>query len=194
MSEYLNAQPPHAPHKEDYLETIVIHRKICNELLSLNTFLMHGAVVAVDGNAYLFTADSGVGKTTHIRKWLKNIEGCFVVNGDKPLIKITDTQAIACGTPWRGKEEMGTKTMVPLKAIVLMERAEKNAINKITLGQAFAFLLAQTYRPDDEAKMRKTLQLMQRLNPLVSFWWFQCNNFADDCFDVAYNALMGDPK
>lgn len=56
--------------------------------------------------------------------------------------------------------------------------------------QAFSTLLQQVYRPDDEEKMRKTLRLMQRLSPAVSFWRFQCNNFKDDCFDVAYNALV----
>ena len=84
--------------------------------------------------------------------------------------------------------------MVPLKSIILMERAEENHIEQISFAQAFPTLLQQTYRPDDEEKMRKTLRLMQRLPPAVSFWRFQCNNFKDDCFDVAYNALVKGQK
>ena len=85
---------------------------------------------------------------------------------------------------------MYTNTMIPLKDIVLMERAEDNHIEQISLAEAFPGLLQQVYRPDDEEKMRKTLRLMQRLSPAVTFWRFQCNNFKDDCFDVAYNALV----
>ena len=54
---------------------------------------MHGAVIRYKGKAYLFTAPSGTGKTTHIRQWLKKAEGTFVVNGDKPLIKVENTLA-----------------------------------------------------------------------------------------------------
>ena len=71
-----------------------------------------------------------------------------------------------------------------------MERCEDNHIEQISFAEAFPSLLQQFYRPDDEDKMRKTLRLMQYLNPEVSFWRFQCNNFMDDCFDVAYNALV----
>ena len=89
---------------------------------------------------------------------------------------------------------MYTNTMVPLKSIILMERAEDNHIEQISFAEAFPKLLQQVYRPEDEEKMRKTLRLMQRLNGPVSFWRFQCNNFKDDCFDVAYNALVGKQK
>ena len=71
-------------------------------------------------------------------------------------------------------------------------KAENNHIEQITFADAFPTLLQQVYRPNDEEKMRKTLHLMQKLSPGVTFWRFQCNNFKDDCFDVAYNALVRD--
>ncbi len=174
------------------LEPAAVHRRIVEKAIDYCVVLMHGAVIAVNDQACLFTAPSGTGKTTHIRKWLDHLPSAFVVNGDKPFIKINDDGSVlACGSPWAGKENMYTNTMVPLKAIVLMERAEENHIEQISFAQAFPTLLQQTYRPDDAEKMRKTLRLMQRLSPSVSFWRFQCNNFKDDCFDVAYNALVG---
>ena len=56
----------------------------------------------------------------------------------------------------------------------------------------FPLLLRQVYCPEDKDKMRKSLQLIHRLKSAVTFWRFQCNNFKDDCFDVAYNALVRD--
>ena len=172
-------------------ERLLMLKLISEELLSFDTLLMHGAVVAVDDAAYMFTAKSGTGKTTHIQSWLRNVEGAYVVNGDKPFIILrnADEPPLACGSPWAGKEKMQTNTMVPLKAIVLLERAEENRMERISFARAFPFLLQQVYCPEDPEKMKKALHLMQRLYPAVSIWRFQCNNFKDDCFQVAYKAL-----
>ena len=177
-----------------YLEILAIYRKICEKMLAFDTFLMHGAVVAAGGNAYMFTAVSGTGKTTHVKKWLKHAEGAFVVNGDKPLVRITDTQAIACGTPWCGKEGLGTNAMAPLKAIALMERGEENVMEQISFGQAFSFLLQQTYCPRSADQMRKTLSLLSAMRDKVRFYRFRFNNLKDDAFSVAYQALTGHPS
>ena len=114
------------------------------------------------------------------------------MNGDKPFIIVRQAGELplACGSPWAGKENLQTNAMVPLKSIVLLERAEENRMERVSFGQAFPFLLQQVYHPENEEKMRKTLRLMQRMSSAVSFWRFQCNNFKDDCFDVAYNALV----
>ena len=52
---------------DPYLETLAVYRKLAQLLVQDDILLMHGAVVAVDGQAYLFTAKSGTGKTTHTR-------------------------------------------------------------------------------------------------------------------------------
>lgn len=177
---------------DGYLETLAVYRKICKGLLDYDIFLMHGAVIATQGNAYLFTAKSGTGKTTHIRKWLRQLEDSYVVNGDKPLIKITENEAIACGTPWCGKEKMGTNCMIPLKAIVLMKRGNDNEIREISFSEAFTFLIQQTYQPDGVENMKKTLRLFSQLKSRVRFYEFIFNNMKDDCFNVAYEALTGE--
>lgn len=64
---------------------------------------MHGTVVDHNGQAYMFTAPSGTGKTTHAKLWLDNLPDAFIVNGDKPFIIAGDEQPKACGTPWAGK-------------------------------------------------------------------------------------------
>lgn len=189
VQERLQADKKHFSLNDDYFETLIVYRKISEEMLSFDTFLMHGAVVAFGQDAFMFTAESGTGKTTHVKKWLENKRECYIVNGDKPLIKITDTQAIACGSPWAGKEHLYTNTMVPLKAIILMERSEENHIEKISFGDAFTFLLMQTHRPCDGIKMIKTLELLMQLNDKVSFFRFYFNNLKEDVFDVSFTTL-----
>ena len=155
---------------ENEIEPIIIHRKIADTVPSFNTFLMHGAVVAKDGLAYMFASKSGVGKTTRIRIWLEEYPDSIVVNGDKPLIKITKTAVFACGTPWCGKEGWNSNIMVPLKAIFLLERAANNSVELISLGEAFPLLLQQTHRPSDPEAMRKTIQLIKSLEGKVAIY------------------------
>ena len=84
------------------IENTVMCRKIAEELLNLNVFLMHGAAISLDNDTFIFTAPSGIGKTTHIQKWLDHFPDAFVVNGDKPFIRISHdnlSPPLACGSP-----------------------------------------------------------------------------------------------
>lgn len=174
------------------VERLTVLRLVADEILSFDTLLMHGAVIAIGNEAYMFTASSGTGKTTHIQKWLENNKDAYVVNGDKPFVIVRSDYELplACGSPWAGKENLQSNIIVPLKAIVLLERANENHMERISFAQAFPFLLQQVYRPNSKEKMCRTLQLIQRLHSATSFWRFQCNNFKEDCFDIAYNALV----
>lgn len=175
------------------IEVFALHKKVSEAIIDYEVFFMHGAVIAVNGEGYMFTAKSGTGKTTHIMKWLKQCPDAIVVNGDKPFISVSD-KPIACGSPWAGKEEMQTNIMVPLKAIIFMERGEDNKLESISSIRAFPKLLEAVYYPDTIEKQKKTLTLLQRLNPYIQYWHFYCNNFMPDCFDVAYNTLIGAAK
>lgn len=176
--------------KEIYIETISAYRKIADQAIDYGVLLMHGAVIATSGCSYMFTAPSGIGKTTHIKHWLRNDKSAFVVNGDKPLIRITDEDVLACGTPWSGNEHMNTNTMVPLKAIIVMERSDNNHIMSIPFAQVYPYLVQQTYIPKDVKRAKKALELLLELGKRVSFFKFQCNNFKDDCFETSYTALV----
>lgn len=189
--EYSTAENKETSSSTSYMETLAVYRKISEAMLQYDTFLMHGAVVAVKDAAYMFTAQSGTGKTTHINKWINNLTNAFIVNGDKPLIKITDTEAMACGTPWCGKEHMANNIMVPLKAIVFMERSENNVIKEITFSEAFAKLIQQTYRPRTSEQMKKTIQLLSALKGKVKFFQYFFNNMKDDAFEISYKELTG---
>lgn len=165
---------------------------ISEKLIEHNAFLMHGAAIALEDKSYIFIAPSGIGKTTHIRKWLEHCPNAFVINGDKPFVLVDEKDGCtikACGSPWGGKEHLYSNAIVPLKAIILMERGEENIMQQISMADAFPILLQQIYRPVDADKMKKTLKLLQRLDGKVAFWHFKCNNFKDDCFQVAYKAL-----
>ena len=160
---------------DPYLETLAVYRKIAVHMLDYDTFLMHGSAVAARGGAYLFTAPSGTGKTTHTKLWLENIPGSYVVNGDKPLIRVRDGYCEACGTPWSGKESMNANAIVPLRAVCLLERGEENSIEELPFLMVYTSLLQQIYRPGEEGAVIKTIELLRRLGESVRIYRLACN-------------------
>ena len=187
-SERQEAKKSRSPQQNDaYMETLAVSRKIREKMLAYDPFLMHGAVIAVGERAWLFTAASGTGKTTHIRLWLDQVPGSYVVNGDKPLIRAGDPP-IVYGTPWAGKEGMFRDTGVPLCGIVLLERGTVNSIEPIALPQALPLLIQQTYRPADRASLARTLTLLGDLASRVPLYRLRCDMRPEAAL-TAYAAL-----
>ena len=175
---------------DDYLETLAVYRKIAVELLRFDTLLLHGSVVAVDGCGYLFTAPSGVGKTTHTRLWLDHIPGASIVNGDKPLLRFTSDGVEACGTPWAGKEGLNANTVVPLRAICVLTRGAVNRIAPLSFLEAYPTLLQQSYRPADPEALRRTMELVRALGERVALYRLACN-MEGEAARVAYEGMRG---
>ena len=150
------------------LEITAIQRKIAQAFFDRNILVFHGSAVAVDGQAYLFTAKSGTGKSTHTRLWRQTLgDRALMVNDDKPFLRITDSGVQVCGSPWNGKHRLDTDIVVPLKAICLLERGQKNEIEKITAGEALPMLLQQSSRPMQARSMLKYMELLDQLSALT---------------------------
>ena len=131
-----------------------------------DALVFHGSAVAVGEKAYLFTAKSGTGKTTHTALWLKNVPGSYVVNGDKPILRFMNGQVFVCGTPWMGKEALGCSRVVPLDGLCILSRGRENRIRPAEFANVMPILIAQSYRPPDRIALVKTMKLMQYLKKL----------------------------
>ena len=159
-----------------YLESIVVYRKIAEILPKYDAFVFHGAILNYNGEAYAFTARSGVGKTTHTRLWLQEFSGdVHYLNGDKPIIRIIDGKPYAAGTPWRGKENYGVNEMAPLKGIALLDRGEKNTAQQIDTAVAVLRLVSQIYLPTEREAVHLTMRLADKIIRSVRFIELKCN-------------------
>lgn len=174
--EYREGKEQYLYHDPGYLEYFVVHRKICEIMPFFKTFLIHGSVISFNGLGYMFTAPSGTGKTTRTKIWLKEFPGSFVVNGDKPLIRVNEDVAYAYGTPWCGKENLAKKTKVPLNAIFVLERAddtEESNLERMSKAEAYISLLKQAYEPKDIEARKITLKLIEKICTLVKIYRFR---------------------
>lgn len=159
-----------------YLETLAVYRKIADYLLSCDTLLFHGSVIAVDGEGYLFTAKSGTGKSTHTRLWREYFgERAVMVNDDKPLLHITDSGVTAYGTPWDGKHRLSTNIAVPLKGICILTRDTTNHIEQAEPHAAYPMIVQQTNRSLTVDGMKQTLSLIDRMLNVVPVYRLGCN-------------------
>jgi len=190
-SEYLCEGKIIPSFSDEELEVTAVYRKIAEIMPNFDTFVFHGSVIAVDGQAFLFTAKSGTGKSTHTRLWREMLgDKAIMVNDDKPMLKITNTGVIAYGTPYNGKHRLDTNISVPLKTLCILERAEKNQIQRITKKDIYSMLIQQVYRPQDPVQMAKTLKLIDQLAEKVELYRLGCN-MDPSAAEVAYNVMKG---
>ena len=190
-SEYAYEGKKAPDFSDDLLEETSVYRKIAEKMPAFDTVVFHGSVVAVDGQGFLFTAKSGTGKSTHTALWREYLgDKAVMVNDDKPMLKITDSGVTAYGTPYNGKHRLGCNMSVPLKAICILTRGEKNSIVRIDKAEAYAMLLQQVYRPQNPLQMAKTLKLVDRLAANTELYKLACN-MDIEAAKVAYNAMKG---
>ena len=159
-----------------------------NELLRHNGMMLHSSCVEKDGFAYLFSARSGTGKSTHTHLWLKNLEGTRIINDDKPALVYDNGKWYACGTPFSGKTDENIDVKIPVRAITFLHRSEKNTVKKIPPFQAVGLLLEQTIKPAERSLAENMLELADLLLREVPVFSLGCN-LNDDAAVIAYNEI-----
>ena len=190
-SEYAYEGLPAPNFSDALLEETAVYRKIAEKMPEFDTFVFHGSVIAVDGKGFLFTAKSGTGKSTHTRLWREYFgTKAVMVNDDKPMLKVTGSGVVAYGTPYNGKHNLGENIAVPLKAICILTRGEKNTIVSIDRSEAYSMLLQQVYRPQDPLQMAKTLKLVDRMAAGVELYKLACN-MDIEAAKVAFDGMKG---
>lgn len=161
-----------------FLELTAVHEKMTLALLPHNVFLVHGSALCMDGRAYVFTAPSGTGKSTHARLW-REVYGNRVrmINDDKPYIRYDAAERtfLVCGSPWRGKHGLGSNMEAPLGGICILHRAGENSMKRIPAEEALPELLPQIYRPSGREDMVRTLAFTGSLLDQIPVYTMRCN-------------------
>lgn len=171
-----------------FLERTAIARKMAAFLLCRDVLYLHGSTVAVDGRAYLFTAPTGTGKSTHTRLWRQLLgDRAVMVNDDRAFLYIGTDSVTAYGSPWSGKHGLDTNMAAPLAGICILRRGQENQIGRITADDAFDFLLSQSFLPAPDSE--QTVEaLAHNLCTHVPLWHMACTKDIDAA-QMAYDAM-----
>ena len=144
--------------------------------IKYGTMLVHSSALIYDGGAYLFSGDSGVGKSTHTRLWLKAFgDKVHIMNDDKPVVKLYDDKAVAFGTPFDGGSGIALNESYPLKAIIFVERGEENSVRIPENKEIIQKLYFQTARMVNRETAEKMLINIERILSLTKFYVLSCN-------------------
>ncbi|MBQ1264230.1 MAG: hypothetical protein IIY04_02300 [Oscillospiraceae bacterium] len=182
-------QQKSAPHATlDSCEYMMSGASFYKELLEYDGMLLHASAVVVDGYAYLFSAKSGTGKSTHTNLWLKKFgDAAYILNDDKPAIRKEDGRWYAYGTPWSGKTDLNVNKRVPLGGICMLHRGERNEIAPHSGAVAVYELLEQTLRPSNALRIQ-VLELLDDVMQSVRVWKLYCTP-DEEAVNVSYKAM-----
>ncbi len=183
------ARQAHPELNSDDWEYMLSGSDFYTRLLNYNGILLHSSCVVVDGVAYAFSADSGTGKSTHTKLWLKRFgDRAYMLNDDKPAIREIDGTVYACGTPWSGKHNRSTPKIVPLGGICFLERSEKNWIKKADTKNAVFSIFNQTVRKLGPMAMNRLFDVIEIIFQKVPLYKFGCN-ISDEAAELSYETM-----
>ena len=160
------------------------------EILRFEGFQFHASAVQLDGKAYLFSAPSGTGKSTHTEKWCR-LFGAEIINDDKPALRFVDGRWMVYGTPWSGKHDLSKPVGVPLGGIAFLQRGQENAIRRMSQSEAVPAMIGQCLRLVHKGCMGRQLTLIDKLLKEIPVWLLTCRN-DDEAAMVSCGAMKID--
>ncbi len=158
------------------------------EIIKFNGLMLHASAVQYENYAYLFSADSGTGKSTHTHLWLEKFPKAEILNDDKPAIREIDGKFYAFGTPWSGKFDESINTATEIAGITFLSRGETNEIKKITGDKAMLDFLNQTVRPVKKEYMLSFMETLDKVLTRIPLYSLKCTPTIESV-DVSYKAM-----
>lgn len=180
--------------KEDFSDTyhefLAVLRYICLDILkNYKGFFFHCSSLELDGKAYLFTAPSGTGKSTHTSLWREYFgDRVTMINDDKPIIRLVDNEFFIYGTPWQGKSNIGNNIKAPVHAVCVLRQGKENKIEKLNPIEALQLFFDQTERPKDKESMENLLDLFSVFLNKIPVYIMDCT-ISDEAVVTAYREM-----
>ena len=174
-------------------EYMIIGTTFYKGLLNYKGCLLHSSAVVIDDEAYLFSADCGTGKSTHTSLWLKYLseKNPYILNDDKPAIRVMEDGIYAYGTPFSGKYDISKNAKAKLKGICFIERSTENSIKKIQPKEAVTLFFEQTVRKLTKEQMLKLLDVMDIILKEIPIYKFYCD-MSEEAVQLSYKTMRGE--
>ena len=116
-------------------------------LTRLGVFGLHSSLVRHrEGDAILFTAPSGTGKSTQAGLW-EQFAGAETLNGDRSMIRRVGGEWTAFGSPFAGTSGIYRNEYAPVRALVVLRQAPENTIRRLPLAEAFRAIYSESVLP-----------------------------------------------
>lgn len=175
----------------DLAEYVLMGAKFYKEILDKKAFFLHSSAVAVNGYGFAFTGPCGAGKSTHSALWRKYFGSRAIpVNDDKPVIRLINDTVFVCGTPFSGKHDINSNTIVPLCGICVLKQAKENRVDPLKPVEAASVLLEQTLRCNEADKMSALLDMLDTTLQRIPVYRLSCN-ISFEAVELAFSTMSG---
>ena len=98
------------------------------------------------GDAILFTAPSGTGKSTQAGLW-EQFAGAETLNGDRSMLRRVDGVWTAFGSPFAGTSGIYRNESAPVRALIVLRQAPENTIRRLSVAEAFRAIYSESVLP-----------------------------------------------
>lgn len=150
-----------------------------NKLALNNGLIVHAAALTWRDKGLLFTAPSGVGKSTQADLWFK-LNGAKILNDDTPPVRLFDGYGVVYGTPWCGSRNICSAVSEKLSTIIVLEQAPVNKIARLSCSNAATALIPRCFLPyHDQRLLDKTLVSLSQLLETTPVYLLKCRPDAD---------------
>ena len=160
------------------------------KILKFDGLVLHSSAVVYENKAYLFSAYSGTGKSTHTQLWIQRFgaDKTFILNDDAPAIRKIDGKWFAYGTPWSGSSPLNVNTKVPLQGIGFIERSDSDWTKQLTPDEAAKLFLMQTTTPRNKETLIQSLDRIVNLLGEIPVFLVGCT-MNPNAARVSYEAM-----
>ena len=139
---------------------------LLNKLGQKGEFFLHASgVKCAKDEGLVFCGNSGSGKSTMARIWLKNRSGT-VLNDDRIIVRRSQGRFIAYGCPWYLKsKKLVSHEKLEIRKLFFLRHSKHNYVKPIEKKAAFWKLIRQAYFPVwDKEAASKSISFIQDLS------------------------------
>ena len=141
--------------------------------------VLHSASLLYQGKAWLFSAPSGTGKSTHTGLW-HDIFKTPYINGDLNLITPQKDGPVIHGTPWCGTSGIYDTKTYPLGGIILLKQSSKNRIEELSPDRKLLLVQQRLITPSwTEELLETNLKIIEQILPHILVCRLYCTKEPD---------------
>lgn len=136
---------------------------------------IHSASIVYAGQVWMFSAQSGKGKSTHVRQW----EACGYdyknFNGDITMCYIRDGVALAAGLPWCGTSEVYCNEEYPLGGVFFIMQSFENYVMGLSDTKSVIYMNSRCISPNwTKELMNRNLDVIEQIIPMIKHNYLMC--------------------
>ena len=152
--------------------------------------MMHGSAISYKGKGIIFTAPSGVGKSTQANLWKQKFgSDVEFINDDKPVLMENNGKIYVYGTPFAGKNHINNNNNVCLSAIINVSRDNVNSIEKLNVKESIALMMEALSRSTFSNDVNiNSIKIINKILSITPVYRLKCTPTAE-AVDVAKQGI-----